>query len=888
MASKGIKGITVEFNGETQGLDKALQTVNTNAKKTQAALRDVDKALKLNPSSTELLTEKQTALQAAVSAARDKVKDLEAVQEQVKQQYAAGEIDQGAYAQFQLELETARASLKKLEEQQKQFGNVAKQVLQEAGQKVQDFGKKVETAGENITKIGDGMTKNVTTPIMAVGTAAVAAFSAVDDGTDTIVRATGASGDALDGLVGSYENVATKIPAELGDVSAAIGEVNTRFQTTGPELENQTELFLKFANITGGDVVGSVDDADKALEAWGRDASDLPGFLGMVAKASQDTGLNAQKLMQDVQGNSASFKELGFSLEESINFMSMLDANGVESSTALAGLKKAVVNLTDSGMDEHEALQQVIGSIKDASTETEALEKAQEVFGTKGAAEMATAIRDGRLDIDDLSASMSDYSTVVDDTFANTVDGVDGAKTAANAAKIALADLGGTISDMLGPVLEQVTQILRNAKAALDNMDEGQKQAIVKVALLVAAIGPAIAIGGRVVGIIGTVIEKGGALIGFLGKVPGAVTTVIGVASKAGSLISTIGGVAMPALSAAIGFLTSPIGIAVAAIVGAIAVFALLYNKCEGFRNVVNTVGSAIQSGWSSAMTAVGSLASKGMEAVRATVSEKLTNIQNAYAQNGGGIKGTVAATFETIKSLHTAGFTFIDNLTGGKLSAIVAKFNLLDAAKTTVSNVMESVRGSFSSKIKAARASISQGVQNINSQFPGLSGAASTVSNIMDGVRSAFASKIEAARSAVSQGIANIKNLFNFSWSLPPIRLPHFSVSGSFSINPPSVPKIGVSWYKQGGILNGAQIFGSIGDTLLGGGEAGAEAVLPLSSFYSELAEILDERLAALQHTGPLIEQHNEYHSPKALSPAEAARETREATRQAVRAIRK
>lgn len=801
MASKGIKGITVEFNGETQGLDKALQSVNAEARKFNSTLKDVNKALKLDPTNTELLKEKQTALGNSVENTRDKLMRLESMQDQIAQQYKAGKIDQGAYMQFQLELENTRANLKKLEEQQKQFGNVAKQVLQEAGQKVQDFGKKVETAGENITKIGDGMTKNVTTPIMAVGTAAVAAFSAVDDGTDTIVRATGASGDALDGLVGSYENVATKIPAELGDVASAIGEVNTRFQTTGPELESQTELFLKFANITGGDVVGSVDDADKALEAWGRDASDLPGFLGMVAKASQDTGLNAQKLMQDVQGNSASFKELGFSLEESINFMSMLDANGVESSTALAGLKKAVVNLTDSGMDEHEALQQVIGSIKDASTETEALEKAQEVFGTKGAAEMATAIRDGRLDIDDLSASMSDYSTVVDDTFANTVDGVDGAKTAANAAKIALADLGGTISDMLGPVLEQVTQILRNAKAALDNMDEGQKQAIVKVALLVAAIGPAIAIGGRVVGIIGTVIEKGGALIGFLGKVPGAVTTVIGVASKAGSLISTIGGVAMPALSAAIGFLTSPIGIAVAAIVGAIAVFTLLYNKCEGFRNVVNTVGSAIQSGWSSAMTAVGNLASKGME---------------------------------------------------------------------------------------AARAAVAQGVQNINSQFPGLSGAVSTVSNIMDGVRSAFASKIEAARSAVSQGIANIKNLFNFSWSLPPIKLPHFSVSGSFSLNPPSVPKIDVSWYRQGGILNGAQIFGSMGDTLLGGGEAGAEAVLPLSSFYSELAAILDERLAALQHTGPLIEQHNEYHSPKALSPAEAARETREATRQAVRAIRK
>lgn len=125
------------------------------------------------------------------------------------------------------------------------------------------------------------------------------------------------------------------------------------------------------------------------------------------------------------------------------------------------------MNLTDAGMSESEALQTVIDKIKNAGSETEALTIAQETFGTKGAAEMATAIREGRLSLDDLSASMADYSTVVTDTYNNTMDGVDGATTAANAAKIAMSTLGETISDMLAPIFQRLTQLLIDAKRAL-------------------------------------------------------------------------------------------------------------------------------------------------------------------------------------------------------------------------------------------------------------------------------------------------------------------------------------------------------------------------------------------------------------------------------------
>lgn len=692
MAAKTLKGITVEINGKTTGLANALKDVTKTSTALSSNLKEINKALKLDPGNTELLNEKQRILSESVAAARKELETLEGVQKQVSDQYANGDIDRGAWLEYQNKLQKAKQHLEDLEKAQKDFGTAAAQTIKEAGAKIEEYGGKA-------SKVGETLTKNVTTPLTAAAAAGVAAFSAVDEGVDTIVTATGASGEALDGLVASYETIATSIPEELGDVASAVGEVNTRFHTTGEELEGQTTLFLQFAKITGGDVVSSVDSADKVLKTFGKTSDDASGLLGMVAKAAQDTGINAQGLLDDVLANSATFKELNFSLEESVNFMALLDENGVESSTALAGLKKAVVNLTDAGMSESEALQTVIDKIKNAGSETEALTIAQETFGTKGAAEMATAIREGRLSLDDLSASMADYSTVVTDTYNNTMDGVDGATTAANAAKIAMSTLGETISDMLAPIFQRLTQLLIDAKARFDTLDDGQKQAIVTIGLIVAAIGPALVIIGKVITAVGTITTGVGSLVGFVG----------------GTVVPLITGTVMPALSGLWALmLANPISIVIAAIAAA---FVLLWNKCEGFRNF-----------W----------------------------------------------------------------------------INLFSSVKSTVVDAKNNVLSTF------------------------------------DGIKNGISSRIEGAKNSVHNAIENIKGFFNFSWSLPHLQLPHPYISGRFSLNPPSVPSFGINWYKEGGILSGAQIFGQMGGNLLGGGEAGQEAVLPLSDFYSHLDGIL------------------------------------------------
>lgn len=695
MAAKTLKGITVEINGKTTGLANALKDVTKTSTALSSNLKEISKALKLDPGNTELLNEKQKILSESVAAARKELETLEGVQKQVSDQYANGDIDRGAWLEYQNKLQKAKQHLEDLEKAQKDFGTAAAQTIKEAGAKIEEYGGKA-------SKVGETLTKNVTTPLTAAAAAGVAAFSAVDEGVDTIVTATGASGEALDGLVASYETIATSIPEELGDVASAVGEVNTRFHTTGEELEGQTTLFLQFAKITGGDVVPSVDSADKVLKTFGKTSDDASGLLGMVAKAAQDTGINAQGLMDDVLANSATFKELNFSLEESVNFMALLDENGVESGTALAGLKKAVVNLTDAGMSESKALQTVIDKIKNAGSETEALTIAQETFGTKGAAEMATAIREGRLSLDDLSASMADYSTVVTDTYNNTMDGVDGATTAANAAKIAMSTLGETISDMLAPIFQHLTQLLIDAKARFDTLDDGQKQAIVTIGLIVAAIGPALVIIGKVITAVGTITTGVGSLVGFVG----------------GTVVPLITGTVMPALSGLWALmLANPISIVIAAIAAIVAAFVLLWNKCEGFRNF-----------W----------------------------------------------------------------------------INLFSSVKSTVVDAKNNVLSTF------------------------------------DGIKNGISSRIEGAKNSVHNAIENIKGFFNFSWSLPHLQLPHPYISGRFSLNPPSVPSFGINWYKEGGILSGAQIFGQMGGNLLGGGEAGQEAVLPLSDFYGHLDGIL------------------------------------------------
>jgi hypothetical protein len=291
------------------------------------------------------------------------------------------------------------------------------------------------------------------------------------------------------------------------------------------------------------------------------------------------------------------------------------------------------------------------------------------------------------------------------------------------------------------------------------------------------------------------------------------------------------------------------------------------------------------------------------LQAAKDTVSEKLGNIKSAYEENGGGIKGVAAAAMEGVKGYYTAGLTFVDNLTGGKLSDIKEKFSskmgevkanvseALSNVKDTATNLMETAKANVGEKLDAMKSAydsagggikgvVAGAMAGVQSTFSGvmstvntltggkldaikssftekLNAAKSAATGVLDGIKSAFQSKLDAAKSIVTGAIDKIKSAFNFSWSLPHLNLPHISVSGGEApygiAGKGSLPKFSIEWYKEGGIMTQPTAFGinpESGD-LMAGGEAGAEAILPLSQLWEKMAAIIKGILTENQDGG-------------------------------------
>ena len=522
-----IKGITVEIGGDTTGLNKALSGVNKKIKSTQSQLKDVERLLKMDPGNVKLLEQKQRLLSGAVEETKTKLDALKDAEKQVQQQFKDGIIDQSQMDAFNREMAVTQQAFDDATEKARNFGSVAGQQLQIAGEKISAVGDKVSGFGEKLMP--------TTVAVGAVGTAAAAAFYELDEGYDTIIKKTGATGDALDGLQQSMRNVLGNLPTDAATAGIAIGEVNTRFGATGERLEQLSEDFIRFAEINETDVNSSIDDVDAIMNKFNIDASETGSVLGLLTKAGQDTGISMDTLTNALNTNGATLKEMGLDLTGSVNLLAQFEANGVDATSALAGLKKAQQNATADGRTLGDALGETVEKIKNAADETEALQIATELFGRKGAAEMTQAIREGRVSVEDLSSSLSDYADTVQSTFEATLDPPDKAKVALNNLKIAGAELGATIMDTLAPILADLVGKVKAFAAWFTNLDDGQKQMILTIGAVVAALGPALIAIGKVISGVGTMVSILGQVTGFVtgtlipvvGAVPLAIAGVI-------------------------------------------------------------------------------------------------------------------------------------------------------------------------------------------------------------------------------------------------------------------------------------------------------------------------------------------------------------------------
>lgn len=502
MAGGRIKGITIEINGDTKGLQDSLKKVDKELKTTQTNLKDINKLLKMDPKNTELLTQKQKNLKDAVSGTEERLKQLKEAQSQVAQ--GSSEWDN-----LQREIIETEQALKSAKDELKDFGSVGAQQLKAVGEKVSEVGNK-------ISSFGAGMTKSVTGPIVAVGAASMAAWKEVDDAMDNIVKKTGATGEALEELQSIAENLATSIPTDFDTAATAVAEVNTRFGLMGDDLEKVSGQFIKFAEINNTDVNTAIDQVQSTMSAWGISAEHAGTVLDMLNTVSQNTGTDVTALANALQDNQAVFDQMGLSMADAANFLGSLDKNGVDASTAMAGLKKAMQNATAEGVPLDQALAQLEGTLKSGKTDTEAYQAAMELFGNKAGPALAQAIQQGQISFTDLQGTLTGFAGSVESTFDATLDPMDQMQTTMNELKLAGADLGEAIQTAALPTIQGLAEVVTTLTEKFRALSPEQQETIVKIGAIVAAIGPLLMIGGKIIVGIGSVISTIGAISGAI------------------------------------------------------------------------------------------------------------------------------------------------------------------------------------------------------------------------------------------------------------------------------------------------------------------------------------------------------------------------------------
>nr|DAV80798.1 MAG TPA: minor tail protein [Caudoviricetes sp.] len=286
--------------------------------------------------------------------------------------------------------------------------------------------------------------------------------------------------------------------------------------------------------------------------------------------------------------------------------------------------------------------------------------------------------------------------------------------------------------------------------------------------------------------------------------------------------------------------------------------------KIDAVKEKITTVTTAISNVASAAWNAISSTASSLWEGIKGTIGSKIDAAKEKVSTATSAITSVASSAWSSVSSTASSLWSTISSTVSSKISAASSAVSSATSTITSVassawssvssaaSSKWESVRSTISSKLSSAKSTVSSLMSGITSTMSsGLSSALSTVTGKFSSIYSTISSKMSAARDAVGNAISALKSKFNFSWSLPHLKLPHVSISGSFSINPPSVPHFGISWYKDGGILTRPTIFGAAGNNLLAGGEAGAEAVVPLATLWDKLETMITSVFNTASTTG-------------------------------------
>ena len=999
MASR-IKGITIEIGGDTTGLDKALKSVNSSITHTQSALKDVNKLLKLDPSNTELLTQKQKLLKDAISSTKEKLDALKQAQAQAKEQLENGDLGQDKYEALQREIIETEQELKRLQQEATTTST--------ALAKIDEIGGKMENLGNSIAGVGKTIMP-ISTAVGGLGIAAVKTAADFDSAMSQVAAVSGATGDDLQSLRDKAREMGEKTKFSASEAAQAMNYM-AMAGWKSKDMISGIDGIMNLAAASGEDLATTSDIVTDALTAFGLSAADSGHFADILAAASSNANTNVSMMGETFKYCAPIAGALGFSAEDTAEAIGLMANAGIKSSQAGTALRTIMNNLAGEVKISGQAIGDVTiattnadGSMRSLSdiladcrvafgglTESEKAQAAESLVGKNAMSGFLALMNAAPADIEKLSGAIDNCDGTAEKMAATMQDNLMGQLTIL---KSQLEELAISFGEMLMPAIRNIVTKIQEFVDKLNGMDEGTREMVLKIGLLVAVLGPFLVILGTTIAKIGTAMKGFVQLANGFNKLKVAVQGGTGLFGK---------------LGAAIGGISAPV-VAVVAVIGTlVAAFLHLWNTNEGFREAIigtwntiketvstfcqgivdrlNALGfsfqnitevlSAVWNGFCSLLAPVFEGAFQAIAVVLSTVlnvitgildvfiglftgnwSQMWTGIQTIFSGVWEGIKGVLSAAvgiiqgivdvflgwfgtswsevwtniktffegiwngivsffsgiWETITNVVQTGIMLIGSILSAAFdiitlpfqfiwenckeiivsvwntiksvvsSAIGAVSSVISSVMSVIQNVISTIWTAISTKISTVlntiksvvttvfnaiklvasivwngiKSVISTVVDGIKSKVSSIfnavkstvtsvfNGIKSTTTSVWNGIKTAIITPIEAAKNTIKGIVDKITGFFSgMKISLPHIKLPHFKISGSLSIAPPSVPHLSIDWYKEGGIMTRPTLFGMNGTNLMAGGEAGAEAILPLKGFYSQLESILSNRM--------------------------------------------
>lgn len=517
----------------------------------------------------------------------------------------------------------------------------AKKGLSNLENTLKDTAKKAERVGRNLTKY-------VTAPILALGGIALAAANDIDSAYKDIQIGTGATGDELDDLKDSFDEVFTNVPNSADEVAGSLAGLNTMTGATGEVLEGLSQNVLDASRMLDENGVESSEAFGRAMAQWNIPAEEGEEHLDKLFVATQEYGIGLGEVSGLLTNYGSVLQNAGFSMDESADLFGRLHSEGINVSRIMPGLNSAFRNWAKEGKDSQKELDKVINSMQEAESETEALAIATDVFGAEGAQRMTTAVRNGALSLDDLGDALNDSQGAISETNDETQTLGDRFGILKNETMAALQPMGEVLLDLAEEWMPKVRDAIQIFAEWLSELSPVAIKVGMAIGALVAVIGPL--------------------LIAF--------NAVINVFFMILPILKLVG--------AGIALLTSPITWVIAAVVALGAAIFFYWDEIKEITTIVFTflgdffvgIWEWIKDIWNNSITWLSDVINGAWNWISETTENVWNGIKDFFESIWSGIEGIFNWYIDTFKKIISGAWDFIKNTTSTVWNGIKSFFD--------------------------------------------------------------------------------------------------------------------------------------------------------------------------------------------------------------------